>query len=57
MAKRAIHVQTKQLVESLKQGQLHPNKLKVLNEDLNSQILLAMEVREAARKSRDKRAV
>ncbi len=43
-------------MESIKEGQFHLSKLKVLNEDLNSQILLAMEMREAARKSREKRA-
>ena len=39
-------------MESIKAGEFHLNKSKVLIEDLNSQILLAMEVREAAKKIR-----
>jgi hypothetical protein len=52
MARQGIEVETKKLMESIKVGEFHLNKSKVLIEDLNSQILLAMEVREAARKIR-----
>ncbi len=56
MARHAIENETKKLMESIRAGEFHLDKTKILIEDLNSQILLAMEVREASRKHREAKA-
>jgi hypothetical protein len=51
MAKHIVEIETKILLENIKKGEFHVSKSKVLQEDVNAQILLAMEIREAAKKT------
>ncbi len=55
MAKHIVEIGTKILLENVKKGEFHVSKSKILQEDVNSQILLAMEIREAAKKNLYKR--
>lgn len=51
MAKQIIKIERQKLLENIKKGEFHMSKTKVLQEDLNTQILLAMEIRMASRKT------
>ena len=53
MARSAIDIEAKKPMESIKADEFHLNETRVLIEDLNSQILLAMEIRETSRRLRE----
>ena len=52
MAKSNFEAETKMLLRSIKQGHVHIDEARILIEDLNAQILLAIDAREASEKSR-----
>ena len=51
MAKQIIKIERKKLLENIKKGEFHMSKTKVLQEDVNTQILLAIEICAASRKT------
>jgi hypothetical protein len=58
MAKRLfIKQETRTILKNIKEGNLNIQKARILIEDLNGEILLALEIREASKKIREQKGL